>query len=56
MKVTQMPPVHEANLVASTGSTAFGVDVIQFTKASQAWSGLSQPTAGADWLKPTMTR
>ena len=28
MKVTQMPSVHEANLVASSGNTAYGVDVI----------------------------
>ena len=31
------------------------VQPIQFTEASQAWSGFPQPTAGADWLKPTMT-
>ena len=29
MKVTQMPPVHAANLVANSGNTAYGVDVIQ---------------------------
>ena len=28
MKVTQMPPVHAANLVANSGNTAYGVDVI----------------------------
>ena len=28
MKVTQMFPVHEANLVANSGNAAFGVDVI----------------------------
>ena len=28
MKVTQMPPVHAANLVAISGNTAYGVDVI----------------------------
>ena len=28
MKVTQMPPVHGANLVANIGNTAYGVDVI----------------------------
>ena len=28
MKVTQMLPVHEANLVANSGNAAFGVDVI----------------------------
>ena len=28
MKVTQMPQVHAANLVANSGNTAYGVDVI----------------------------
>ena len=28
MKVTKMPPVHAANLVANSGNTAYGVDVI----------------------------
>ena len=28
MKVTQMPPVHAANLVATSGNTAYRVDVI----------------------------
>ena len=28
MKVTQMPPVHAANLVAHSGNTAYGVGVI----------------------------
>ena len=28
MKVTQMPPVHAANLVANSGNTTYGVDVI----------------------------
>ena len=28
MKVSQMPPVHAANLVANSGNTAYGVDVI----------------------------
>ena len=28
MKVTQMPPVHAANLVANSSNTAYGVDVI----------------------------
>ena len=28
MKVTQMPPIHAANLVANSGNTAYGVDVI----------------------------
>ena len=28
MKVTHMPPVHAANLVANSGKTAYGVDVI----------------------------
>ena len=29
MKVTQMAPVHVANLVANSGNTAYGVDVIE---------------------------
>ena len=29
MKVTQMPPVHATNLVANSGNTAYGVDVIR---------------------------
>ena len=28
MKVTQMPPVHASSLVANSGNTAYGVDVI----------------------------
>ena len=28
MEVTQMPPVRAANLVANSGNTAYGVDVI----------------------------
>ena len=28
MKVTRMSPVHAANLVANSGNTAYGVDVI----------------------------
>ena len=28
MKVTQMPPVHVANLVANSGNTAYGIGVI----------------------------
>ena len=28
MKVTQMPTAHAANLVANSGNTAYGVDVI----------------------------
>ena len=28
MKVTQMPPVHTANLAANSGHTIYGVDVI----------------------------
>ena len=30
MKVTQMPPVHAANLVANSGNTAYRVDVIKY--------------------------
>ena len=33
MKVTQMPPVHAANLVANRGNTAEGVDVITDNKS-----------------------
>ena len=29
MKVTQMPTAHAANLVANSGNTAYGVDVIE---------------------------
>ena len=29
MKVTQMPPVYAANLVANSGNTAYGVGVIR---------------------------
>ena len=29
MKVTQMPPVHAANLVAKSGNTVYEVDVIE---------------------------
>ena len=35
MKVTQMPPVHAANLVANSGNTAYGVDVIHSNKDLQ---------------------
>ena len=28
MKVTQMPPVHVANMVANSGNTAYRVDII----------------------------
>ena len=28
MRVTQMPPEHAANLVANSGNTAYGIDVI----------------------------
>ena len=31
MKVTQMPPIYAANLVANSGDTAYGVDVIAGT-------------------------
>ena len=30
MKVTQMPPVNAAKLVANSGNTAYGVDVIAY--------------------------
>ena len=32
MKVSQMPPVHAANLVANSGNTAFGVIVMTCMK------------------------
>ena len=32
MKVTQIPPVHTANLVANSGSTPHEVDIIDFNK------------------------
>ena len=39
MKVTQMPPVHAANLVANSGNTACGVDVIRHPNNILQWSG-----------------
>ena len=39
MKVTQMPPVHAANLVANSGNTAYGVDVIMF-KHNSIFAGI----------------
>ena len=35
MKVTQMPPVHAANLVANSGNIAYGVDVIDLDLQGQ---------------------
>ena len=32
MKVTEMPAVHAANLVANSGNTTHGVDVMMFSK------------------------
>ena len=32
MKVTQMPPVHAANLVTNSGNTAYGIDVRNSTQ------------------------
>ena len=39
MKVTQMPPVHAAILVAKCDNTAYGVDVIATTQllGSSVW-------------------
>ena len=34
IKVTQMPPVHAANLAANSGNTAYAIDVI-FSKTTQ---------------------
>ena len=36
MIVTQMPPVHTANLVANSGNTVYGVDVIALRWMPQA--------------------
>ena len=36
MEVTQMPPVYAANLVANSGNTAYGVDVIIIQVTPQA--------------------
>ena len=49
MKVTQMPPVHAANLAANSGNTAYGVDVI---KAACAIRSQSQPRC---WQKTNLT-
>ena len=40
MKVTQMLPVHEANLVANSGNAAFGVDIIGM------WNWAHVPSSG----------
>ena len=51
----QMPPVHAANLVANSGNTAYGVDVIEANhfaccKSSQS-NGLSfTPAYSFTWL------
>ena len=37
MKVTQMPPVHAAHLVANSGNTAYGVDVIAIAVKLQVY-------------------
>ena len=37
MKVTQMPPVHAANLVANSGNTAYGVDVLYIFLINSNW-------------------
>ena len=36
--------------------SVYSAPPIQFTEASQVWSRLPQPMAGADWLKTIMTR
>ena len=46
MKVTQMPPVHAANLVANSGNTAYGVDVIK-----KRWDYLDIPSVVLERLK-----
>ena len=35
MKVTQMPPVHAANVVANSGNIAYGVDVIVYITSTR---------------------
>ena len=40
MKVTQMPPVHAANLAANIGNTSYGVKVI-FTKVTHDYFRIS---------------
>ena len=38
MKVTQMHPVHASNLVANSGNTAYGVDIIlPLTQIELSW-------------------
>ena len=36
MKVTQMPPVHAANLVANSGNTVYGVGVIDIKQGCRS--------------------
>ena len=50
MKVTQMPPVHAANLVANGGNTAYRVDVIRSSDNDSTgfWPPGSLHTLGAD--------
>ena len=56
MKVTQMPPVHAANLVVNNGNTAYGVDVAGGTSTSQSKPTLEnahvqeQQFKQANWL------
>ena len=47
MKVIQMPPVHAANLVANSGNTAYGVDVVAPVSLKQPWM---------IWVKITSTK
>ena len=48
MRVIQMPPVHAANLVAKSGNTTCGVDVIDGVSDSLWWYALSE-----QWLAGT---
>ena len=50
LKVTQMLPVHEANLVANSGNAAFGVVVIRSSDNDNTglWPPGSLHTLGAD--------
>ena len=41
MKVTQMPPVHAANLMANSGNTAYGIDVIWMSSTYRFFSSSS---------------
>ena len=50
MKVTQMPPVHAANLVANSGNTAHGVDIIVTEIYKDEHTGLNFPLYHCAWV------